>query len=127
MNMETALIAEDDEANQLLLKTILTGYGFKTIIADNGEEALAYYRKNKDINIVLLDMHMPYLSGLDTVRKIRHIEGREKRKHVPVIAVTAFAQKGNRETCLEAGCDDYIAKPFDQKNLLKLINRYRFR
>jgi len=124
--METALIAEDDEANQLLLRTILRGYGFKTIIADNGEEALAYYKKNKDINIVLLDMHMPYLSGLDVVRKIRHIEGREKRKHVPVIAVTAFAQKGNRETCLEAGCDAYIAKPFDQKNLLKLLNRYRF-
>ena len=122
--METALIVEDDTINQKLLKTILTSSGYNTITADNGEEALLHYRKKTEIDIILLDMHMPYLSGLETVRMIRDIEKNEKREHIPVIAVTAFALDGNRETCLDAGCDDYIAKPYDQKILIEMLNKY---
>lgn len=123
--MYTALIVEDDTINQKLLKTILTSSGYNAITADNGEEALVHYSKNTEINIILLDMHMPYLSGLETVRMIRDIEKKEKRKHIPVIAVTAFALDGNRETCLDAGCDDYIAKPYDQKILIEMLKKYQ--
>ena len=124
MEKETALIVEDDTINQKLLNTILTNSGYNTITADNGEEALQYYRKKTEIDIILLDMHMPYLSGLETVRMIRDIEKKGKREHIPVIAVTAFALDGNRETCLDAGCDDYIAKPYDQKILIEMLNKY---
>jgi CheY-like chemotaxis protein len=67
---------------------------------------------------------MPILSGLDAVKMIRDIEKKEKREHIPVIAVTAFALDGNRETCLDAGCDDYIAKPYDRKILIEILNKY---
>ena len=123
--METALIVEDDNVSQLLLKSILSEFGYTTITADDGKEALSLYKANSKINIILLDMHMPYLSGLDTVRMIRSIEEKEKKEHVPVIAVTAFATDGDRETCLEAGCDNYIAKPYNQKILLEMLNKYK--
>lgn len=122
--MDTALIVDDDTINQKLLKSILTSLGYNTITADDGEEALLYYRNKANIDIILLDMHMPYLNGLDTVRIIRDIEKKEKREHIPVIAVTAFALDGNRQTCLDAGCDDYISKPYNQEILIKIVKKY---
>ncbi len=124
MEKKVALIVDDDTVNQKLLNSSLSDSGYNTIIADNGEKAVSCYRKKTEIDIILLDMHMPYLNGLDAVRMIRDIENEENRKHIPVIAVTAFALDGNRETCLSAGCDDYISKPYDRENFINMINKY---
>ena len=124
MEKKVALIVDDDTINQKLLNSILSDSGYNTIIATNGEEAVFSYKNKTKIDIILLDMHMPYLSGLDAVRMIRNIEKNEKRERVPVIAVTSFAMDGNRETCINAGCDDYIAKPYKKETLIKMINKY---
>lgn len=122
--MGTALIVEDDIVNQRLLESILKELSYKTIIAENGEEAVLIYRNNKKLSIILMDMHMPYLNGLDAVKIMRDIEIKEKRNRLPIIAVTSFALDGNREICISAGCDDYIAKPYKRETLTKLINKY---
>ncbi len=122
--MKKVLIVDDDLVNQKLLNQILSELEYSITIVDNGEKALLYFKNNKKLDIILMDMHMPYLNGLDAVRLIRDIEVKEKRSRIPVIAVTSFSMEGNRETCLSAGCDDYIAKPFDKEKIIKLINKY---
>ena len=122
--MKKVLIVDDDLVNQKLLEQILSELDYGINIADNGEKALLYFKNNKNLDIILMDMHMPYLSGLDAVRLIRDIEVKENRNHIPIIAITSFSTEGNKETCLSAGCDDYIAKPFDKEMLIKLINMY---
>ncbi len=126
MEKKVALIVDDDIVNQKLLNTILSDLGYSTVIVDNGEEGVSCYRKKTKLDIILLDMHMPYLNGLDAVRIIRDIEIKENRKHIPVIAVTAFSMEGNKETCISAGCDDYISKPYEREIIIKMVNKYNY-
>jgi len=118
------LIAEDDKMNMRLTKDMLRSAGFSTATAYDGREAISIYKSDRLIDVVLMDIDMPILDGLKAVEIIRSIEQKEDTHRTPIIAVTAYAMKGDKERCIEAGCDDYIAKPINHKNLIGTIQRY---
>ncbi len=116
------LIVEDNVINQRVAKRMVENMGFKTEIANNGQEALDMLAE-RYYDLILLDVQMPVLDGLRTAQKIRIMEMNTGR-HIPIIAMTAHAQKEDRDRCLEAGMDDYISKPINMKILQEKINTY---
>lgn len=118
----TILIAEDEEVNHLYLQEILSGRGVHLIHARDGKETLEMIQKKSDIDLVLMDIKMPIVNGHDATREIKKI-----RPNLPIIAQTACAMSEDREKALEAGCDDYLAKPVAEADLIKVIDRYRKR
>ena len=115
------LLVEDDLTNFLLEEKILKKSGFEVVAAYNGKEAVEKCLSNPDIELVLMDIKMPVMDGFEATRKIKAI-----RPDLPVIAVTAFAMSGDEKKALEAGCNDYIAKPIVEKYLLKVLAAYGF-
>jgi len=113
------LVAEDVDSNFFLIQTILNKTGVKLLRAKNGQEAHEMCRNNYDIDLVLMDIQMPVMSGYDATREIKKI-----RPSLPVIAQTAYAMSGEKEKTMEAGCDDYIPKPLKKRELLSKIHRF---
>lgn len=113
------LIAEDDEACYKLLENCLKGEKFSLLHAWNGEEALCMMRDNPDISLILMDLRMPLMDGLNAARKIRQFN-----KTVKIIAVTVNALSIDKKIALNSGCDDYILKPVNRKNLIETIKRH---
>ena len=92
-------------------------------ITHNGSEAVdSFYSKKPDL--ILMDMSMPEMDGLEATRKIRTIENKKGLQRTPIIALTANAMKGDRERCLEAGMDDYLSKPIRKDILLQTIHKW---
>jgi signal transduction histidine kinase/DNA-binding response OmpR family regulator len=117
------LIAEDNKTNQLVLKTMLKKETAFLTITHNGSEAVdSFYSKKPDL--ILMDMSMPEMDGLEATRKIRTIENKKGLQRTPIIALTANAMKGDRERCLEAGMDDYLSKPIRKDILLQTIHKW---
>ncbi len=116
------LVVEDDEDNLEFLKRLLQKNGATVEIATTGEEAIELVKKDKSINIVLMDIRLPNMDGFETTQKIKAIN-----PNIPVIAQTAYAQYNDREICLKSGCDDYIAKPLNKDVLFKKINHYIYK
>ena len=112
------LLAEDNEINQKVAKMLLTRSGHKVDLASNGREALAAYRKNS-YDMILMDVQMPEVDGLETTRQIRQMEG--NKRHIPIIAMTAHAMPVDRQNCMAAGMDDYLTKPLDARKLFQVI------
>ncbi|HEY1527397.1 MAG TPA: two-component regulator propeller domain-containing protein [Candidatus Angelobacter sp.] len=115
------LLAEDNLVNQRLAVRMLERMGHRAVVALTGQEALNALRTEK-FDLVLMDVQMPEMDGFAATREIRRSE-QGRQKHIPVIAMTAHAMKGDRETCLEAGMDDYIAKPVNREELRQVIER----
>ena len=115
------LLAEDNPVNQLMTVDLLEKQGHKVFVAANGKEALAL-REREPIDLLLLDVQMPEMSGFEVVAAIRTKE-RGGSRHLPIIAVTARAMKGDRDRCLAAGMDDYLSKPLRADELLAAIDR----
>jgi PAS domain S-box-containing protein len=113
------LIAEDDEACEILLKRAIKKYYKEIISVSNGIAAVENYKMNPDIDLILMDIKMPGIDGYEATRQIRKIN-----KDVIIIAQTAFALAGDREKAIEAGCNDYIAKPIKSDLLLEMIEKY---
>ncbi len=115
------LMAEDYKHSQIIVTRLLKKNGFENItVVENGEEALRICEKEK-IDLILMDMQMPVMNGFEATGEIRELEGYED---TPIIALTAFAMKGDREKCLEAGATDYIAKPIDSKEFIEKVKYY---
>jgi len=93
--------------------------GMRVSVARNGEEALDIIKQTLDIELILMDMMMPVLDGYQTTARLR----RDLHFTKPILAVTALAMKGDREKCLAAGADDYLAKPVKRTELLAMIDR----
>jgi PAS domain S-box-containing protein len=115
------LLAEDNPVNQRLAVILLEKAGFSVDVVDNGrravdQEATTHY------DAILMDVQMPELDGYEATRQIRLREKEDRR--IPIIAMTANAMKGDAEMCLKAGMDDYIAKPFDLKKLVEILDRW---
>ena len=114
------LIADDDEYAITLLDIVLKEYAKEMLIAKTGIEALKMCRDNSDIDIILMDIKIPGIDGYEATREIRKFN-----KEVFIVAQTAYAQAGDREKAIQAGCDDYITKPINNKQLIEIIsNRF---
>jgi PAS domain S-box-containing protein len=113
------LIAEDDDVSELLIEITLTIFSKEIIKARTGIEAVEACKKNPDLDLVLMDIRMPDMGGYEATRQIR-----EFNKEVVIIAQTAYGLSGDRETAIEAGCTDYIAKPINKEELIGLIQKY---
>ena len=113
------LIAEDEETNYFYLETVLKRTGATLFRARNGEEAVKVCEDQPTLDLVLMDIKMPDLNGLDATRMIRKFNAT-----LPIIAQTAYALVGERNKCLSAGCNDYISKPINRESLLKMITSF---
>ena len=112
------LVAEDVKTNQMLVEFLLRRIGLKVTIAADGNEALQKALAQK-YDLILMDIQMPHMNGYEATRALR-----KKGITTPIIALTAHAMKGDDKKCIEAGCDDYLAKPIDRRELLRKIAKY---
>jgi CheY-like chemotaxis protein len=112
------LLAEDNVVNQVLVCRLLEKCGHSVVVVNNGRKVLEELEKEK-FDLVLMDVSMPEMDGFEAVATIRTKEG--ARAHIPIIAMTAHAMKGDRERCLAAGMDAYLSKPIQPKELLQVI------
>ena len=121
---KTVLIVDDDVRNLFALTTVLEAHRMRLTTAENGQDALKLLEQMPDCNVVLMDIMMPEMDGYETMRAIRK---QAKFKSLPILALTAKAMKGDREKCLAAGANDYIAKPVEPEQLLSLLRLWLHR
>jgi PAS domain S-box-containing protein len=117
------LLVEDDLSNQIATSKLLEKSGHVVTLAENGMKALDFLRKER-FDIVLMDIQMPVMGGLDATRAIRGAPDLALHKDVPIIALTAYVMAGDRETFLGAGMDDYLAKPVSRSTLDAMLEKY---
>ena len=110
------LVAEDTDAIRFLLSKILSPAVQKLTIVENGKQAIEQMRNDDSVSMILMDMQMPVLSGLDATKQIR-----EEGYTLPIIALTAGAMDADRTNCIEAGCSEFLSKPINKQRLLNLI------
>nr|MDJ0935319.1 response regulator [Kiloniellales bacterium] len=113
------LLAEDNPVNQRVMIALLAKSGVRVDVAGNGVEAIEAVR-SRPYDLILMDIQMPELDGVQAARRIRELEG--EMGHIPIIAVTAHAMKGDREKYLQAGMNDYLPKPINRAELLSKID-----
>jgi len=113
------LIAEDDNANSVFLEAILSKFSSNILIATNGKIAVDICREHSEISMVLMDMKMPEMDGIEATRMIKSF-----RKNLPVVALTAYAIDIVEKQAIESGCDDYLLKPFSRVALYKLLRKF---
>ena len=117
---KSVLIAEDEGTNFLLLVEFLEPTGIKIVRARNGIDVLEICsRVLPDLDLILMDMKMPGMTGYEATRKIREFDTK-----IPIIAQTAYAMMGDKEKILSAGCNDYVAKPIDENELIGKMQMY---
>jgi len=116
------LLAEDNAVNQKLAARLLEKQGHSVEVTSNGVEALAALTRDK-FDLILMDVQMPVMNGYDATHAIRAAE-HGTDQHIPIVALTAHAMKGDREICLEAGMDDYLSKPIHLPELVALLERW---
>ncbi|MGH9857446.1 MAG: response regulator, partial [Acidobacteriota bacterium] len=116
------LVAEDNAVNQRLVYKILVKQGHNVVITNNGLEAVSALEK-ESFDIVLMDVQMPVMDGLEATRLIRERE-QPLGRHTPIIALTAHAMQGDKENCLAAGMDAYLSKPVRAARVLELVQQY---
>ncbi len=114
------LVVDDDIRNVFALTSALELHAMKVLYAESGKEGIELLKRERDIDLVLMDVMMPGLDGLDTMRIVRSLEG---YRSLPIVAVTAKAMLGDREKCLEAGASDYLAKPVNVDVLIATLWR----
>ena len=114
------LVVEDNDRNRRLIRIILKAKGYEVIEAVTAEEAIVHLN-NESIALILMDIQLPKMDGLELTQKIK---GNPDTKDIPIIALTAYAMKGDREKFLAAGCDGYIGKPVDTQELPKIVARF---
>jgi signal transduction histidine kinase/CheY-like chemotaxis protein/HAMP domain-containing protein len=112
------LVVDDDERNVFALSHLLQKYGFEVDVCEDGEESIEFFKKQKETDLVLMDIMMPKVDGYEAIREIRKLDN---GKDVPIIVLTAKAMKENRDKCLKAGANDYLTKPIDVEKLLSLL------
>lgn len=118
------LLVEDNLVNQEVALVHLNGLGCRTRVAASGLEAIAALAE-ESFEVVLMDCQMPELDGLEATRRIRQSEAQAGgMRRVPIIALTANAMRGDKEACLQAGMDDYLAKPFTRETLVRALERW---
>ena len=120
------LLVEDNPLNRKLAEMILTKAGYRVEVANNGKEAVEKYTASpEDFDLIFMDIQMPEMDGLEATKAIRKYEEQlATRHHIPIVAMTAHAMKGDREMCLEAGMDDYMTKPIKREFVFESIEKW---
>jgi len=116
------LIAEDSTANSISLLRILESLGHQVVLASSGRQALAEFGA-LSFDLIFMDCHMPDMDGYEATRRIRNLERKRAVPPTPIVAMTANAMEGDREACLQAGMDDYLAKPVTPEALKEKLKR----
>jgi len=116
------LYVEDNPDNMLLVKRVLQARGYRVLEAKNGREGL-FIAETQDVDLILLDINLPDIDGYEVARKLR-ASGKHALTYVPIIAITANALKGDAEMALEAGCDVYMSKPINIRELSARVEAY---
>jgi CheY-like chemotaxis protein len=114
------LLAEDNAINQVFVTRLLERWGHRVVVAENGRDALAAL-DCESFDLVLMDVQMPEMDGFEATRAIRQRESENGGGHLPIVALTAHAMKGDRTRCLDAGMDDYLSKPICPKDMFLAI------
>ena len=117
------LVVEDNIINQKLVKNILEGLGLDVEIANNGLEAFEM-RRSGDYDLIFMDIQMPVMNGIEATHEILEYEEDEEEPHIPIVALTANALKGDRERFLAEGMDEYISKPIEMSELIYILNKF---
>lgn len=116
------LIVEDDAIIRMVLENFSIRKGWKVILAEDGKAAIDAYQK-QEFDVIIMDCQMPVLDGYKTTGAIRQLES-QRSTHTPIIALTANALKGVRETCLNAGMDDYLTKPVETNAFYAIVDKW---
>ncbi|SFV66895.1 Sensory box histidine kinase/response regulator [hydrothermal vent metagenome] len=114
------LVVEDNKTNQILIRLMLEEFGLKVDIANNGLEALEKYDQDKH-NLILMDENMPLMNGIESMKKLHQTY---PNIEIPIIALTANAMSGDRERFINEGMHDYLSKPIEEQELLKILRKY---
>lgn len=122
MNSRSILVVEDNITSQYILKQLLAKFGYRAQIASSAEEALASAAYTR-FDAILLDLMLPGMDGIECAKRLRQID-KAKDIYTPIIALTAMTDQ--KEACLKAGMDDYLSKPYDIKDLRKMLLRWVF-
>ncbi len=124
------LLAEDEPSNALPTVKLLEKAGHRVILAENGEQAVDLYA-TQEFDVILMDIQMPVLNGVEATKEIRRLEDKKhssipasQHPRIPIIALTAYAMAGDREKFLQAGMDDYVSKPVQFEDLVKILERF---
>jgi len=117
------LVTEDNIINQKLIKRVLEDHGITVELANNGLEAFEK-RRNNDYDLLFMDIQMPVMDGIEATHEILDFEEDEEVPHIPIVALTANALKGDRERFLAEGMDEYITKPIETTELLYILNKF---
>lgn len=117
---KNVMVVEDNEKNRKLMRVVLKAKGYNVIEATTGEEALNLL-KNQKPNIILMDIQLP---GIDGLTLIKQIKADTMTKEIPIIAVTAYAMKGDEQKILDTGCEAYMSKPINTQELPIIIEKY---
>jgi CheY-like chemotaxis protein len=118
------LIVDDDARNIFALTSVLEEHDMNIVSADNGRDAITILMDDPDVDIVLMDIMMPEMDGMETIQEIRKVS---RLKNLPIVAVTAKAMKGDREKCIEAGAWDYLSKPVDSAQMITVLRAWLHR
>lgn len=116
---KVVLVVEDDTSSLMLLKAILSKTGAKILVAEDGDSAVVFFQNNTHIDLVLMDIRLKGLNGLQATQQIKHI-----KPSTPVIAQTACVFTEDKEKCFNAGCNAYITKPIEPNLLLETMDYY---
>lgn len=114
---EKILIVEDNPPNMRLIETTLRAKGYTLLKATDGKEALDMATRERP-SLIIMDIQLPRVGGLEVARRLRQMPA---FSHIPIIALTAYAMKGDKEKFIEAGCDGYLAKPISTRELPEMI------
>ena len=117
---KTVLIVEDNDLNMKLFNDLLEAHGYGTLQARDGFGVLSQTREHRP-DLILMDVQLPDMSGLEVARLLK--QDNEVR-HIPVVAVTAFAMKGDEQSVRDAGCDGYLSKPISITGFLEMVRQY---
>jgi len=117
---KTILIVEDNELNMKLFHDLLEAHGYATLQTRNGIDAIALARKHRP-DLIVMDIQLPEVSGLDVTKWLKEDDS---LRHIPIVAVTAFAMKGDEERIREGGCEAYVSKPISVSRFLETIRQF---